>query len=217
MRPAPASRPADGEVVSRALGLAVLGASALAVALTIGRTRSSTTAAPPRPIAALRGAAALLGLSVFADSAMEHWRGGFRNPGMFAPVGISALLMGANLGAIRGRGRKARAADGIHGAAVALGAAGVGFHAWNILRRPGAFSWQNLFYAAPVGAPVALALAGMLGLGADHTRVTPAGRLTLADLPVGRALAALVAAGLAGTTAEVGLLHFRGNFQNRYM
>ena len=31
--------------------------------------------------------------SVLADSLVEHYRGTFENPGMFAPLGVSALVM----------------------------------------------------------------------------------------------------------------------------
>ena len=45
----------------------------------------------------------------------------------------------------------------------ATGLAGTGFHSYNVTKRPGGLSWQNLFYAAPLGAPMALMLAGLLG------------------------------------------------------
>ena len=44
---------------------------------------------------------------------------------------------------------------------------GLGFHAYNITKRVGGVSFTNLFYAAPVGAPAALVLAGTLGKAAD--------------------------------------------------
>jgi hypothetical protein len=98
--------------------------------------------------------------------------------------------------------------------ACAVGAAGLGFHAYNVLRRPGGLSWANLFYAAPLGAPAALLLAGVIGLAA---RTVAAGAPTLAGLPSGRALCGLAAFGLAGTSAEAALLHFRGAFQHPVM
>ena len=98
--------------------------------------------------------------------------------------------------------------------ASAVGAAGLGFHAYNVLRRPGGLSWANLFYAAPLGAPAALALAGVIGLAA---RPVAAGAATLAGLPSGRALCGLAAVGLAGTSAEAALLHFRGAYHHPAM
>jgi hypothetical protein len=97
-----------------------------------------------------------------------------------------------------------------------VGAIGFGFHVYNVLRRPGGLNWLNLFYAAPIGAPAALTLAGAIGLAADEVEDTPRG-LKLFGVPVGRALSALTAFGLMGTVSEAGLLHFRGAFQNPFM
>jgi hypothetical protein len=200
-------------------------------------------------------AAAMLAASVLSDSALEHYRGGFENPGMFTPLASAAVLLAC---ALRGAGRNAalpallrgtgrdrasptvpRAAGAVvaparrdgavcpapraaagpvavvpFATACAVGAAGLGFHAYNVLRRPGGLSWANLFYAAPLGAPAALLLAGVIGLAA---RPVAAGAPTLAGLPSGRALCGLAAFGLAGTSAEAALLHFRGAFQHPAM
>ncbi|MFD0877360.1 hypothetical protein ACFQ1A_24470 [Massilia pinisoli] len=194
-------------------------------------------------------AAAMLAASVLSDSALEHYRGGFENPGMFTPLASAAVVLAC---ALRGAGRDAaraaptpqlgapavrvrsrapvharqparrlHRADDAHPAATvpyatacAVGAAGLGFHAYNVLRRPGGLSWANLFYAAPLGAPAALLLAGVIMLAA---RAVAAGAPTLAGLPSGRALCGLAAFGLAGTSAEAALLHFRGTFQHPAM
>jgi hypothetical protein len=165
----------------------------------------------------------MLAASVLSDSALEHYRGGFENPGMFTPLASAALVLSS---ALRGA-RRANTATGrrvaataparaglVYGAACAAGVAGLGFHAYNLLRRPGGLSWGNLFYAAPVGAPAALSLAGLLGLAARRVET---GSPTIAALPSGQALCALTAVGLAGNTAEVALLHFRGAFQHPAM
>jgi hypothetical protein len=131
---------------------------------------------------------------------------------MFAPLVSSTLALGA---ATRAARRPARPASPLpFGAACAVGAAGFGFHAYNVLRRPGGLSWANLFYAAPLGAPAALSLAGLLGLAA---RRVARGAPTLARMPRGRALGLLTAAGLAGTSLEAALLHFRGAYHNPAM
>jgi hypothetical protein len=71
--------------------------------------------------------------------------------------------------------------------------AGTGFHFWNVLKRPGRLDWQNLFYGAPVGAPMAILLAGLLGTAAEWVRDTPGHELPrLFGIPAGRALAAQV-------------------------
>src|SRR6202012_3207384 len=95
-------------------------------------------------------------------------------------------------------------------AAAATGLAGTGFHLWNVLKRPGHLKWQNLFYGAPVGAPMAILLAGLLGTAAEGVRDTP-GHVAprLFGIPAGRALAALSGVGLLGVSGEAALLHFR--------
>lgn len=290
--------------LARGLGAATLG---LAVgALLLGRTgppaavqRRRPAAPPPRdrhgadtidaadaaPQARrLYEAAALLAASVLSDSALEHYRGGFENPGMFAPLASAAVVLACALhgargarkasvrlppGAMRlrdaadnapepvrpndkdtfpkqsfprrrgpescthhgharalatrlregddaedGRTRSFMLADMPYATACAVGTAGLGFHAYNVLRRPGGLSWGNLFYAAPLGAPAALALAGVVGLAA---RPIARGAPLLAGLPSGRALCGLAAFGIAGTSAEAALLHFRGAFQHPAM
>ncbi len=108
--------------------------------------------------------------------------------------------------------------DLVYAAAAATGFAGLGFHSYNIAKRPGRWSWSNLFYAAPIGAPMALALAGLLGRGAERVRDSkPYRRATVVGFPAGRMLAAVAAAGLAGTVGEAGLLHFRGAYHNPAM
>jgi len=203
-----AAAPAHARPAARALGAATLG---LALgALLLGRR---SPAPPPRPdpdpdrtAHRLYQAAALLAASVLSDSALEHYRGGFENPGMFAPLASAAVVLGCAM--------RARPAAAPYATACAVGAAGLGFHAYNVLRRPGGLSWANLFYAAPLGAPAALLLSGVLGLAAHPVA---AGAPTLAGLPSGRALCGLAAVGLTGTSAEAALLHFRGAFQHPAM
>lgn len=98
--------------------------------------------------------------------------------------------------------------------AVAAGVAGTGFHTYNVVHRPGGFRLANLFYGAPLGAPAALSLAGLLGWAA---RELDDGATSLAGLPSGQALCLLAAGGLAGTSAEAALLHLRGAYHNRAM
>lgn len=157
--------------------------------------------------------AALLSLSVLADSGVEHYRGSFQNRAMYIPLGVSALALGASLfGAFDARARSHGVRDSLYGLAALTGVIGLGFHGYNILKRPGGVSWLNLFYAAPVGAPVALLLAGALGRGAENVREDRSSRIL--SRRAGRSLGLLTSVGLAGTIAEAGLLHFRGAFQN---
>jgi hypothetical protein len=169
---------------------------------------------PGRPIelAGLYQSAALLALSVLLDSAVEHYRGQFENPGMFAPL-ITSL--GTTFAAARASVTPTRASGPVYTTALAIGAAGTAFHVYNVWRRPGGFCWQNLFYAAPLGAPAALGLAGVFGLAANRLERRPASPLS--GLPAGRALCALAGIGMAGSAAEAGLLHFRGAYHRRAM
>lgn len=163
--------------------------------------------------------AALLALAVLADSAVEHYRGSFHNQAMYAPLAAATLALGGSLhGTLDRRSARHPARDAIYALAAATGIAGLGFHAYNINKRPGGWSWLNLFYAAPIGAPFALTLSGLLGRGAEKARALDTGRPTKAfGLPLQRLLAAVSAAGLAGTVGEAALLHFRGAYHNPAM
>jgi hypothetical protein len=105
---------------------------------------------------------------------------------------------------------------GVHAANVAIGTGGLGFHAYNITNQVGGVRWGSLFYQAPIGAPAALMLAGGLGAAAQALAV---GSAALGPVPLlsGRVLAASCALGIAGTAAEVALLHFRGAYHNPVM
>jgi hypothetical protein len=159
----------------------------------------------------------LLALATLTDSAVEHYRGGFRNRIMYLPLGVGTLALCASLAALAGRSDHRRD-ERVYKAALLTGLAGVGFHSFNILKRPGGLSWHNLFYAAPVGAPVALTLTGASGLAAQRLRGTPSGHpATIAGYPIEPLIADIATIGLAGVAAEVALLHFRGAYQNRAM
>jgi hypothetical protein len=194
---------------ARALGAAALavGAAASLGSLLLMRGRPADPApAETPPVRGLYAAAALLALSVLADSAVEHDRGEFKNPGMYTPLATAAVTAVAAVGEM---GAPRRGADLAFATAIGIGTGGLAFHMFNLLKRPGRFSWHNLFYAAPIGAPAALSLAGLLGLAARRIRRGWTG--------AGRALAGLSAIGLIGTVGEAGLLHFRGAFQNPFM
>ena len=160
----------------------------------------------------------LLALSVLADSAMEHYRGSFDNPAMYTPLVSATLSLLAGLhGGGDSRAEKHRIRHAVYLGTALAGVSGTAFHLYNITKRPGGWSWNNLFHAAPVGAPMALLLSGALGAAAERLRDEPAVDPQLFGMPAGRALGLLVAIGLAGTVAEAGLLHFRGAFQHRAM
>ncbi len=221
-----ASDPPEAKIIGAlALGAASVAAIALLGDLLVepGKPeRKRGLSRPPRPSAdeakALHGSAALLATSVLADSAVEHYRGGFENPGMFTPLVVSALTLAAGIDGMAAQRLPRRVRGGLYGLASGVGAGGVAFHVYNVLRRPGGLNWLNLFYAAPIGAPAALTMAGAIGLAADEVASAPRpGRLKWFGLGVGRTLSALSALGLFGAVGEAGLMHFRGSFQNPFM
>ena len=202
------TRPGE-PAAARALGAAALAVGAgagLASLLLMRGDRGEPSTPATAPVRGLYAASALLALSVLADSALEHDRGEFRNPGMFTPLITAGVTLAA---ATREMAGERRGADVAYAAAVGIGAGGLAFHLFNLFKRPGGLSWHNLFYAAPLGAPAALSLAGVLGLAARRARRGWGG--------AGRTLAGVCALGLAGTVGEAGLLHFRGAFQNPFM
>lgn len=208
--------------------------SAAVAALTDTRRTRRRTAPPPRREAhadtaprhahvraaqRMNRAAGLLAISVLADSGVEHYRGCYHNPAMYGPLASSTLSLAASGHAsIDHRPAAHPIRDSIYGVAFLTGVIGTCFHLYNIGKRPGGFSWLNLFYAAPIGAPAALSLSGLLGVTAERVRDNPGHRAsTVLGVPAGRATAAVTAVGFAGTIAEVGLLHFRGAFHNPAM
>src|SRR4051812_31874837 len=71
---------------------------------------------------------------------------------------------------------------------------------------------------APLGAPAALVLSGLLGFVAERVRDNEPGTpVTVFGRPAGRVMAAVTAAGLVGTVGEAGLLHFRGAYHDPAM
>jgi hypothetical protein len=161
----------------------------------------------------------MLAASVLMDSAVEHYRGSFHNKAMYAPLVSSALSLLAGLHGHADRKAKPHPARDLVFATTALvGLVGTGAHLYNIAKKPGGFRFQNLFYSAPVGAPAALVLSGLLGFLGERTRDNaPGAPPTIAGLPAGRFLAATTGAGLLGTVGEAGLLHYRGAYQNPFM
>lgn len=167
----------------------------------------------------LNRAAGLIATSTLLDSAVEHYRGSFQNKAMYTPLIVSALTLAVSAhGTADRRPAVHKTRDATYLAAALTGFAGTGFHIYNIAKRPGGFSWQNLFYGSPLGAPAAVALAGLLGYYSERLRDNAPGKTPkVFGLPAGRALAALTSVGLLATAGEAGLLHFRGAYHNPFM
>jgi len=219
-------RPAQGVVYRERTGpplsnktLVAAGAALLGIGLAGALLRRRRAALPPhrpdgfkRCARGLERGAAILAASVVADSAMEHFRGNYDNRGMIlAPLVATATMATA----LAGRPAKT-ASSAVFGTAVAVGLTGLGFHFYNITKRPGGLSWQTLFYAAPFAAPGALALAGVLGLTAGRV---PRARYACSATQryVATGLAWSVSASLMVTASEVWVLHFRGAFHDPFM
>ena len=166
----------------------------------------------------LRVSAALLAACVLGDSALEHYRGAFENPGMYAPLVASASTLFVALRArLAHRPRANVRLSRTYAAAIVVGVAGLAFHAINIGRREGGFGWLNLFYGAPLIAPAALVAAGATGIAADRVGSARARSQRWFDASIGRVIAACTSIGLLATSAEAALLHFRGAFHNPVM
>jgi len=167
----------------------------------------------------LNRAAGTLALSVFADSAVEHYRGSFHNKAMVTPLITSALSLVVSAHGHFDRRRGAHIArDWVYAAAGLTGLLGTGFHLYNVAKKPGGVTWQNLFYQAPLGAPAALTLSGMLGFLSERLRNNASDENpTILGIAAGRVLGAMTSLGLLGTVGEAGLLHFRGAYHNPFM
>ncbi|MBV9825429.1 MAG: hypothetical protein JO001_07125 [Alphaproteobacteria bacterium] len=163
----------------------------------------------------LSRAAALLAVSALADIATEHFRGSFHNPVMLLPLMVGAQAVAVNL---QGVFEYTPATNTIRAAGqmltVTTGVIGLAFHFYNVTKRPGGWSWYNLFYAAPLGAPAALCLVGLLGGIGERLRHDQQEIIGMESSPL---VTGLVAVGLLGTSAEAALLHFRGAYQNPAM
>ncbi len=220
----------------------LLGAATLAGALLLARKshtataadelllpRSKEAASPKAPVVDKRGAvraarrlnraAGTIASSVLIDSAMEHYRGAFENKAMYTPLVVSALTILASFHGHKDRAPQAHGArDTVYALAGATGLVGTAFHLYNVGKKPGGFCWQNVFYAAPLGAPAAMSLAGMTGFLAERVRNNAPGTVPkVLGYSAGRMVASLTGVGLLGTTAEAGLLHFRGAYHNPAM
>ena len=65
---------------------------------------------------------------------------------------------------------------------------------------------------------MAILLSGLVGFCSERVRESEPGKPPeIFDLPAGRTIAAIIGAGLLGTSGEAGLLHFRGAFHNPFM
>jgi hypothetical protein len=168
----------------------------------------------------LNTATATLAAGVLTDSATEHYRAGFHHRAMFiAPIVSAAAMMTAMAPSWPPAHRVLPRV--VFATSVVAGVLGCGFHLTNVSRRVGGWSSTNVFYGAPIAAPLAITMAGLLGLAASRlARSVDSRGDQLPRRPgsrVARALGGVSAVALAGTSIEAGALHLRGAFQNPFM
>lgn len=198
--------------------LLAVGAAGLAAATAIGWLLHRAWKPSPdrnlRAAEALGAGAAVLCISVALDSGIEHYRGRFKDRAMFVGPAMALLGLGASSCiAFRPQFANHRLPKIALMTVGGTGLIGLGFHTYNLLKRPGELDALNLFYGAPLGAPAALTLAGVYGLIAGE--MISGKSYVKTRLP--RYTAGLIGFSLLGTIAEAGLLHFRGAFQNPAM
>lgn len=217
----------DGAPPEVRFGLAGRGAAGAKAAESQSSSEESRDGAANYAVTNLYGGATALAFSVLVDSGMEHYRGGFYNRTMFLAPAVAGLTL-AECSARLALEWRGTTGTFVFGTAVLTGLAGSGFHVWNVGKREGGWRWANLFYGAPLAAPMGLVFAGLFGLVADRlpspsgaSGERPGKENSEEDGKTGEKLGGLlglaVAGGLAGTAAEAGLLHFRGAFQDPYM
>lgn len=163
----------------------------------------------------LYAGSAALAFSILADSGLEHYRGGFYNKVMFVAPTVSALTLAENLRHALKPANGSGVDELIYAAATLTGLVGTGFHIYNIAKREGGFNWLNLFYGAPLAAPVGITFAGLFGLAAHQ--LSQDKEVIVLGWPIHQLLSLAAVSGLLGTAAEAGLLHFRGAFQDPFM
>ena len=168
-------------------GLALFGLAAMALTRAVSMQPALPALLPPprqpldpkasvRAAQRLNRAAGVLAASVLADSAVEHYRGSFANKAMFTPLVSASLSLAASAyGNADARPAPHRLRDIVYAGAGLTGVVGTAFHIYNISKKPGGFTWQNLFYSAPLGAPAALSLSGAMGFLAERVRDTRPG------------------------------------------
>jgi hypothetical protein len=160
----------------------------------------------------LNRSAAVLAASVVLDSTMEHFQGNFRNRAMYLAPTVGAAAMAT---ALSGHAPH-HIGTAIFGTSMAVGLTGLGFHFYNIGKRPGGLCWNNIFYAAPYAAPGALALSGLSGIVAGMVhRMRHKPRREQIEFAEG--LAYTVSACMLVTASEAWVLHFRGAYHDPFM
>ncbi len=106
------------------------------------------------------------------EALYSHYKNNFRYKAQWTPVLIAPVLMGAALGAMKGRKVAHTLLPAASALAVADGAAGFYYHVRGVTRRPGGVKHllYNIMYGPPVLAPLLFAACGFMGLLASFLR-----------------------------------------------
>jgi hypothetical protein len=114
----------------------------------------------------LSGLTAVAALVTTAEVYLEHYKAGFGNKWMWAPILVTPPVVVAGVGGVFSK-RWAKTALPVTAAAYTLnGLAGEYFHARGVSRKPG--GWKNAAYNVPMGPPIAapglMCIVGGMGL-----------------------------------------------------
>jgi len=106
------------------------------------------------------------------EALYSHYKNNFKYKAQWSPIVISALLVGAALGAIRSPKVAKNLLPAVSALAIADGAAGFYYHARGVTRRPGGLKHPvyNVMFGPPIFAPLLFAACGFLGLLASMFR-----------------------------------------------
>jgi hypothetical protein len=106
------------------------------------------------------------------EALYSHYKNNFKYKAQWSPIVISALLIGAALGAIRSPKAAKKLLPAASALAIADGAAGFYYHARGVARRPGGLKHPiyNIMFGPPIFAPLLFAACGFLGLLASMLR-----------------------------------------------
>jgi hypothetical protein len=106
------------------------------------------------------------------EALYSHYKNNFKYKAQWSPIVISALLIGAALGAIRSPKVAKKLLPAASALAIADGTAGFYYHARGVARRPGGLKHPvyNVMFGPPIFAPLLFAACGFLGLLASMFR-----------------------------------------------
>jgi hypothetical protein len=112
--------------------------------------------------------AACSGLEAF----YSHYKSNFRYKAQWTPIIVAPLLGAAGLGAVKSARLARTMLPALAAVAMLDGAAGFGYHARGVLRRPGGSRQlaYNILHGPPIFAPLLFAAAGFCGLLASLMR-----------------------------------------------